>query len=1074
MTDHTHDTPHDPSEAEWESLALDELAELAWDPVPGKSLAPAGGERPSWAELVLPGRLRDAVARINPTLPPAAVDEACREALSARSRDGFAENHRLHDLMTRGIRSVVFTDEHGAEHNPIVRLVDFREVDNNDFLVANQVTVVDGDHKRRFDVVLFLNGLPVGLIELKKAGDAYADLQGAHRQVQTYVEELPLAFRANVVCVVSDGISARYGTAFTPFEHFAPWLVDRDGNPVPQPPKSSEDVALTLTLHGLFERSRFVELLHGYVAFAEVPGVGPVKRIAKAHQYFAVEKAVRKTIEATRSDGKAGVVWHTQGSGKSLEMELFAHQIAIHPSLGNPTIVVITDRTDLDDQLFTSFAASELLPEKPAQAVSRDALRTELTNRRTGGIIFTTLQKFGRTREEREAGRHHPLLSDRRNIVVIVDEAHRSHYDSLDGYARHLRDALPHATLIAFTGTPISEADRDTRAVFGDYIDIYDLTRAVDDGATVRVFHESRLIPVDLPEGVDPESIDDRVDQITVGLSDGERKAIEERTAVMNAIYGAPDRLRTLAADVVEHWESRSEQLRKFIDGPGKGMIVCATRDICARLYDEIVALRPDWHSDADDAGRIKVVYTGRPEDEPHIRRHVRRPSQTKVVQNRAKNPDDDLELIIVQSMLLTGFDSPPLHTMYLDKPMRGAALMQALARVNRTFRAKPAGLLVGYAPVTQSLHDALAEYTATDQDSKPVGRDTEEAVRGLRELHGVLCGTILRGYDWRAVLTSGSRTAFTDAVLGTVNYLRDPSLPENQVDPAGPGGPELTLADRFRLAAAKLDRLYALCSTSGNINDLRDDIAFFQAVRVWMAKFDVEDRRSRGLPIPAEVALYLRQLTAGAIEAGGVTDIYEAAGMAQPDLSHLDESYLERLRALKNPNLAIEALRRLIEKQMRAVTKHNVVRQQNFSARLMELMRRYTNQQLTSAEIIAELVKMAKEVNADADRGRRFSPPLSDDELAFYDAVADNESAVVEMGEGQLAAIARDLVASVRRSVTVDWSSRDDVRAKLRSNIRRLLAKHGYPPDAAPGAIDLVLRQMEAFAEEWSPASGD
>ena len=1057
----------DLSEADWEAYALDSLGELSWEYRSGVSIAPGTGERRSWDELILPGRLREAVARINPELPAAEVERVVGEVLTARSRDAFAENHRLHEMMTWGIRSIVFTDAHGAEHNPTIRLIDLKDADNNDYLVTNQVTVRDGDHKRRFDIVCYVNGLPVGLVELKKAGDGYADLQGAHRQISTYVEELPLAFRANVVCVVSDGITARYGTAFTPLEHFAPWNVDDFGKPVPQPPTSNEDLALNLTVYGLFTPSRFLDLLRGYVGFAELKG-RPVKRIAKPHQYFAVEKAVRKTIEATRSDGKAGVVWHTQGSGKSMEMEFYAFQVGTHPSLGNPTIVVITDRTDLDDQLYGSFETSELLPERPVQATTRDMLRAELANRRTGGIIFTTLQKFGRTRQEREANHKHPRLSDRRNVIVIVDEAHRSHYDSLDGYARHLRDALPYATLIAFTGTPISEKDRDTQDVFGDYIDIYDLTRAVDDGATVRVYHESRLIPVDLPEDVAPETIDERADSVTASLDDAERVRIQRAVAVMNAVYGAPARLKILAADLVAHWEARAEQMRKFIGGPGKGMIVCATRDICARLYEEITELRPDWHDDAHDRGRIKVVYTGGPDDEPYIRKHVRRPSVVKAVHRRAADPDDELELIIVQSMLLTGFDSPPLHTLYLDKPMHGAALMQALARVNRTYRGKQDGLLVGYAPITQSLHEALAEYTATDQEEKPVGRDTEEAIIRLRELHQVLCGTILAGYDWRSVLASGGKKAHIDAVLGTVNHLRDPSLPANQVDPAE----EPTLAERFRLAAAKLDRLYALCASSGQINDLRDDIAFFQAVRVWMAKYDVEDRRARGLPIPAEVALYLRQLTAGVIEAGGVTDIYQAAGMDKPDLSHLDESYLEKLRASKTPHLAVEALRRAIELTMRRVTRHNVVRQEAFSARLIELMNRYTNQHLTAAEIMAELFAFAHEVSAEGNRGQRFSPVLTDDELAFYDAVAENESAVAEMGEGVLADIARDLVKSVRRSVAVDWTSREDVRAKLRTTIKRLLAVHGYPPDAAPAAIDLVLRQTEKLAEDWAVAA--
>jgi type I restriction enzyme R subunit len=1059
--------PHDPSEAEWEEFALERLGEIEWELLDGKQIGPGSGERESWSELILTNRLRAAIERINPQLPPSAVEDSVKEVTAAKSRDALAENRQVHEYLTKGIRKVVYTDEFGAEHNPTVQLIDYGDLAANDFLAVNQVTVIDGEHRRRFDIVLYVNGLPLGVIELKKAGDEHADLRGAHAQIQTYVEEVPLAFRCNVACVVSDGITARYGTAFTPFEHYAPWNVDENGERVRQPPTVSDELPLSLLIHGLFDQGRLLEMLRGYVAFAETP-TGTVKRIAKVHQSFAVAKAVRKTIEAVRSNGRAGVVWHTQGSGKSMEMELYANQVATHPALGNPTIVVLTDRIDLDDQLFTTFAASELLPESPIQTATRDELRTELANRRTGGIIFTTLQKFGRTEAERKAGRDHPLLSDRRNVVVIVDEAHRSHYDDLDGYARHVRDALPNATFIAFTGTPVSGADRNTREVFGDYIDIYDLTRAVDDEATVPVYHESRLIPVNLPEDVDPELIDERADEVTAGLDDAERERVHQAVAAMNAVYGAPDRLRRLAADLVEHWEARSAEMRKFIGCPGKGMIVGATREICARLYEEIVAIQPEWHDDADAKGKIKVVYTGRPKDSAEIRKHLRRPSRNKAIQQRAKDPDDELELVIVQSMWLTGFDSPPLHTLYLDKPMRGAALMQALARVNRTFRGKQDGLLVGYAPLTESLHAALAEYTAHDQENKPLGRDIEDALARVRDLHRIICDVILRGYEWRAKLASKSTTAFLDAALGTVEYLRSPERAENQV-----GSGEDDLAERYRKASAKLARFFALCSSSGQLNGYRDDVAFFEAVRVWMAKLDAEDRRSRGLPVPADVELYLRQLTAGMIEAGGVKDVYAAVGIERPDLSHLDEAYLKRLQESKTPHLAIEALRRAIDQTMRKVTRHNIVRQQSFSDQLVSLMNRYNKQHLSSAEIIAELVAMAKEVASDADRGKQFAPPLSDDELAFYDAVAQNESAVREMGPGILADIARDLVRSVRRDVSIDWMARDDVRAKLRTTIKRLLAKHGYPPDAAPAAIELVIRQMETFADEWAPDAG-
>jgi type I restriction enzyme, R subunit len=1057
------------SEAQWEQLALDTLGELGWEPMEGKRIAPGSGERDSWDELVIPHRLRGAIARINPQLPGSAVDDALNVILTPASRDAITENHRIHELLTRGIRGVTYTDEFGAEQNPTASLIDWTDPFANDFLAVNQVTVIEGDHRRRLDIVLYVNGMPLGIIEMKNAGDPDATLDVAHAQLMTYAEELPLAFRCNAVCVISDGITARYGTPFTPFEHFAPWNVDDDGEPV-SGSDSDADLALNVLLHGLFMQDRFIDLLRGYIAFARGDD-GLAKRIAKAHQYFAVSKAVRKTTEAVRSHGKAGVVWHTQGSGKSMEMELYANQVLTSPAFGNPTIVVLTDRTDLDDQLYDTFQASELLPEAPVQAATRDELRTQLANRRTGGIIFSTLQKFGRTKAERNIGARHPLLSDRRNIIVIADEAHRSHYDDLNGYARHLRDALPYATLIAFTGTPVSQADRNTRDVFGEYIDVYDLTRAVDDKATVPVYYESRLIPVSLPEDLDPELIDERVDEVTAGLDDSERERIQQTVAVMNEVYGAPDRLRTLARDLVEHWEARSAEMHKFIGMPGKGMIVCATREICAKLYEQIIAIKPDWHSDDTAKGKIKVVYTGVPGDPELIRKHVRRPSQNKVIQRRAKgeDPSEELELVIVQSMWLTGFDSPPLHTLYVDKPMRGAALMQALARVNRTFRDKKDGLLVGYAPLTENLYTALAEYTVSDQTTKPVGRDTDEALAKVRELHDVIGNVILADHDWRGKLAVKSPRAFINAVVGTVNYLRAPVTPGNEVDEGEP-----TLRERFRACAARLARFYALCSTRGEVNAYRDDIAFFEEVRVWMAKFDAEERRARGLSVPADVELYLRQLTAGAIEAGGVTDIYEAAGIGRPDLSHLDAAFIKKMQETQHPHLAIEALRRLVEQNMRTVTRHNIVRQQSFSDRLLSLMTRYANQHLTAAEVIAELVAMAKEVSADATRGAQFSPPLNSDELAFYDAVAENESAVTEMGTSVLAQIARDLVKSLRRDVTTDWISRDDVRAKLRSTIKRLLAKHGYPPDAQPGATELVIRQMETFAEDWSPRSDE
>lgn len=1052
----------DLSEAQWEALAMDTLGKLGWQAVSGTSLNPGSGERSLWSELILRKRLREAIAKLNSELPPSVVEDALQRVVSAASQDAFVENKRIHDYMVgrdNGLR-ITYTDEQGVEHTPTIRLIDLREPYNNNFIAARQVTIRQGEYHRRFDIVLFCNGLPVSVVELKKAGAEDADLRGAHAQLMRYVHEFPLAFSATVACVVSDGITAAYGTPFTQFEHFARWNVDEKCEPVPQPPARDENLPLNLLLHGLFNQERFVKLVDGYVAFAQGKK-GLIKRIAKPHQYFVVEEAVTRTVEAVRTNGLAGVVWHTQGSGKSMEMELFTNQVMRHPALGNPTILVLTDRTDLDDQLWGTFAASELLPEKATQASTREELRAELAGRTYGGIIFSTLQKFGKTKAEKDAGAKHPLLSDRRNIIVIVDEAHRSHYDDLDGYARHLRDALPYATMIAFTGTPISEAHRNTRQVFGDYVQpIYDLTRAVEDGATVPVYYESRLIPVNLPSDVDPEEIDERADEAMAGMDDSEKERIRRNVQVINAVYGAPDRVRTLVEDIVAHWDERAAQMEKFIGVRGKAMIVCATREICADVYDRFIKLEPDWHTDDDATGKIKVVYTGSNKDTPEIAKHVRRKSQVSAIQARMKDENDELEIVIVQSMWLTGFDAPPLHTLYLDRPMKGAQLMQTLARVNRRFRGKQDGLLVGYAPLSDNLMKAIADYTTEDQQSKPLGREIERAVDEVKNQHAIIAG-ILHGYPWRKRLATKSSKAFINAVTGAVEFLRNPANT--------PPDAEQSLGLRFTKAATKLERLWALCSRSTDLSDLRDDITFFVAVRIWMAKFDAEERRARGLPIPDDVELYLRQLTASAIEADGITDIYAAAGIEKPNLSTLNDDFIQRMREAHNPHLAIEALRRLLEGKMREVTRNNIVRQQSFSDRLMELMRKYTNQNLTAAQIIEELVRLAQEVSADANRGQSFAPPLDMNELAFYDAVAANESAVSVMGEGKLADIARELVRIVRQDVKTDWVYRDDVRAKLRTTIKRLLAKHGYPPDAQPEAIALVIRQMESFADDWA-----
>jgi type I restriction enzyme R subunit len=1053
------------SEAEWEQVALELLSEpLGWQPKAGEQIAPGIGERDSWDELLIRPRLLDALRQLNPMVPGEYLVQALAEIASPKSQDAITENQRVHDYLIDGFRLSYIGDD-GTEVNPSIRLVS-AEPSENDWLAVNQVTLIRGDYKRRFDLVLYCNGMPVSIVELKKAGNETADVAAAHAQLQTYLREFPMAFRFCVFTLATDGILAKYGTPFTPLNHFSPWNVDDDGTPL-KPGDSNDwdaDTGMEIALLGLYNQERFLQLLRSFTAFDEGSD-GLAKRIAKPHQYFAVTKAVGSTVQAVESNGKAGVVWHTQGSGKSMEMELYTNLVSRHPKLKNPTVVVITDRNELDGQLYETFAASLLLPEKPRQIRRRSELRDELSNRTTGGIYFTTLQKFGRSEAEKQAGVEHPLLSDRRNIIVVVDEAHRSHYDDLDGYARHLRDALPHATLIAFTGTPISFDDRNTREVFGEYIDIYDLSRAVDDGATVPVYFEPRLIKVNLATDVTEETLDEAADEATVGLDDTERARIEASVAVVNAVYGAPERIAALAEDIVAHWENRRGQMTKFIEAPGKAMIVGGTREICANLYSALVALRPDWHSDELDKGVIKVVYSGTASDQPPVSDHVRRDSANAVIKSRLKDVDDELQLVIVKDMMLTGYDSPPLHTLYLDRPLKGALLMQTLARVNRTFRGKEDGLLVAYAPLADNLAKALSEYTKTDQDQKPMGRNVDDAIVLTLSLIDTLRG-MLAGYDWKAALAKDGPKRYLHAVTGSVNYLRNPATPGNQVE----GGAE-TLAAAYRRYSGQLSRAWALCSGAGSqeLEERRPEIQLYEEVRVWMAKFDAADRQARGEPVPEDVQRLLGELIASATSSGGVLDIYEAAGMPKPTLDDLSPAFIAKTQQARNPQLAIEALRKLLTEESARSTRNNLVRQRAFSDRITELMNKYTNQQLTSAEVIAELVALAREVAAEANRGAGFKPPLNHDELAFFDAVAQNESAVEVQGEGVLADIARELVAVMRRDVRTDWTVRDDVRAKLRSSIKRLLVKYGYPPDRQPVAIKLVMEQMESMAPRYS-----
>ncbi|MGP5693416.1 type I restriction endonuclease subunit R [Corynebacterium variabile] len=1055
------------NEAAWENYTLDLLARNEWDIKHGTDIAPGTGQRENWAELVLRSVLDKTLLFLNPDVPQEYLRQAADEVLSPTSQDAITENHRIHTILLGGYRGISYIDADGQQVNPVIRFLS-PDVNKNTYTAVNQVTLRSHGLERRFDVVCYVNGMPLAFFELKDAASRSTP-ETAYNQLQTYLNEFPLAFRFARILVASDGINAQYGTPFTPWNHYAPWNVDDDGR-VADDSVLGEDGQpadqLDLLIEGVFNLERFRQLITDFIAYDESDD-GLAMRIAKPHQYFAVTKAVASTVHAVDTDGRAGVVWHTQGSGKSMEMELYTAKVMQHPRLANPTVIVVTDRTELDGQLFDSFQTSTLLPEAPTQIGSREELRRELTSRRTGGILFTTLQKFGLTADERAAHADHPMLSDRRNVIVMADEAHRSHYDNINGYAAHLKHALPHATLIAFTGTPIAEGERDTRRVFGDDIDIYDLNRAVADGATVPVYVESRLISLVRPEGMDDATIDAAAEDVTEGLDDADRDRLQRSAAVLDTIYGAPARLTKLADDLIAHWEDRREAMRPFIGGPGKAMIVCATREICARLYDEIVHRRPDWHDDALDKGRIKVVYTATPGDSDLIKKHLRRPSENAAVKKRVKNADDELELVIVQSMMLTGFDAPALHTLYLDRPIKGALLIQTLARVNRTYRGKQDGLLVAYAPLIDNLAKALSEFTsdAAASGRKVVGQTAEEAEEIVRDVLVELDALV--GVDWRSIAGANERSGMVTAIKTATTKLRSPRTPGN-TDPEDPLA--RPLADAFREQSAKLARAAALAGGTPGFDELRPSVKFYESVRTWMAKLDANDRLSRGEPIPDDVRRLLGEIVVTAAETDGVIDIYTEAGLERPSLNQLTPAWQEQAAAPDKAQIAIEGLRADILRGAAESTRGNTVRNQMFSERVNNLMIRYTNQQLTAAEVIAEMMELAKDVVKEADRGKQFTPPLQYDELAFYDMLVRGDGSAVDiMGSDTLATIARELVERMRKDIRTDWTVRDDVKAKMRATIKRLLRKYKYPPSQQKEAIIALMDQMEAMAPRYA-----
>jgi type I restriction enzyme, R subunit len=1012
-----------------EDACLEWFRTLGFSTAYGPDIGPDGSaeERSSWEDVILVSRLREAVAEVNPDLPHAAVDQVVATVLRPESQNAVAENLRLHRLVTEGV-PVEHRAADGSIRTALAWLVNFEHPERNDWLAVNQFTVVQEGKNRRPDVVVFCNGLPVGLLELKNPGDEHATLKGAWNQIQTYRKDIPGIFVPNAVTVVSDGLGAAMGGFSSGFEHYAPWKTI-DGREL-----VTDRSQLEVLVRGVFEPSRFLDMLRNFVVFSDEPA-GLVKRVAKYHQFWAVNAAITSTVKASGVDGdrRGGVVWHTQGSGKSFEMLCYAAKLMREPAMANPTLVLITDRNDLDDQLFGEvFAPARILPETPQRAESRTELR-QMLDRVSGGIVFTTIQKFA----PEEKGDVHPVLTDRRNVVVIADEAHRSQYDFLDGYARHLRDALPGATYLGFTGTPIEGTDRSTRQVFGDYIDVYDLTRAVEDGATVRIYYESRLAKVRLPEEARAE-IDAEVAEVTEGQELSEAERAKSRWARVEAIVGAGERLDLVAADIVEHWERRRENLL------GKAMIVAMSRRICVELYKRIVALRPEWHDDDPKRGRIKVVMTGSAADPEEFQPHLYPADTRRKLKARAKDENDPLEIVIVRDMWLTGFDAPSLHTMYVDKPMQGAGLMQAIARVNRTFRDKPGGLIVDYIGIAQNLREALAEYSPSDREQ--AGVPIDEVVAIMLEKHDIVCG-ILHRHDWSSDPTIAAEDRMNE-LANTLNYvLEDLDRKTRFVDQV------LALAKAFALAGARDEAL-----------EIRDDVRFFADIRAAIVKLDREGQTG-GAGGSGEMDTAIAQLVSQAVVADEVVDIYAQLGMDRPDLSILSDEFLDGLSHDARPNLQLELLKRLLNDRIRTLRRTNLVQSRQFSELLDDAIHRYTNRALTTAEIIGELVKVAKEVREAANRGAQLG--LSEKELAFYDAVCQNEPGVLELGDDVLKTIAHELVTAVRESTSIDWNLKESVRAALRARVRRLLSRYDYPPDKEERAIELVLEQAELLAEE-------
>ena len=1016
------------TESTVEEAALEILDGLGYTILHGPEIAPGEllAERTEYSEVVFVGRLQQALARINPRVPAEAIEEAVRKILSIQVPNLEESNRRFQRFLTDGINVEYRADDRIVYD--LVKLFDFDDPDNNDWLAVNQFTVIENKNNRRPDVVIFLNGLPLAVFELKNLADENATIRDAFKQFQTYKQDIPSLFPYNELLVISDGIQARTGTITSGWERFMPWRTIAGDKIAPKGSLEQE-----VLIRGIFEKRRFLDLVRNFVVF-EDSGKSLAKKIAGYHQFHAVNKAVDCTLDAAspRGDRRVGVVWHTQGSGKSLTMVFYAGKIIQDRRMSNPTLVVLTDRNDLDEQLFATFSAcSDLLRQAPDQAESRDHLQS-LLQVSSGGVIFTTIQKF----LPENKGESYPLLSDRRNIVVIADEAHRSQYDFIDGFARHLRDALPNASFIGFTATPLEVGDKSTPGVFGDYIDVYDIQRAVDDGATVRIYYEGRLAKLELKPEERPK-IDPEFEEVTEEEEESTKEKLKSKWARMEAMVGAEKRIGLIARDIVGHFEKRLEAM------DGKAMIVCMSRRICVDLYNAIVKLRPNWDSEDDNLGAIKIVMTGSASDNLEWQRHIRNKARREFLATRFKDPTDPLKIVIVRDMWLTGFDVPCLHTMYVDKPMQRHGLMQAIARVNRVFKDKPGGLVVDYLGLADQLKKALKDYTESGGEGKPVF-DQEEAVAKMLEFYEV-CSDMFHGFDYSKFKTGGpsERTAVIPPAIEHVLQQEDGK-------------------DRLMKTVTQLSKAFALSVPHERAIAVRDDVGFFQTVRAGLAK------TLPGTTKPQEdLDAAIRQIVSRAVATDQVIDIFSAAGLKAPDISILSDEFLADVKDLPQRNLAFEVLKKLLNDEIKIRSKKNLVQSRLFSQMLEESIRKYQNRSIEAAAIIQELIELAKEMREAAKRGEKLG--FNDEELAFYDALEVNDSAVKVLGDETLRIIARELVQTVHKNTTIDWTVKESVRAKLRTMVKRILRKYGYPPDKQEKATQTVLEQAELLCKDWA-----